>query len=79
MQANEYEVVLTKGVRAKVATLADASRAVRHDIEVTRGWIGVSEWDRTRNVGAVYRAGVKVAEVSYNGRIWNLDGSEVFA
>ncbi|TJY57390.1 hypothetical protein E4T66_18460 [Sinimarinibacterium sp. CAU 1509] len=58
------------GCSAKsVETLADASRAVRSYI--TRNNLGSGNWAG----GEVYQGPELVARISYNGRIWGLDGT----
>ncbi len=69
--------VCTGGQWIGVATLADASAAVRADIE--RRGIGASEW-YGGDAGRVHdTCGVLVARVSYNGRVWDpaAEGHEI--
>ena len=53
-------------------SLEAASRALRRTVEALD--IGVSQ--TSASFGDVYEGLRTVARVSYNGRIWNLDGTE---
>lgn len=57
-----------------VGSFAEASKAVRADIEA-RG-IGSNEWSWDR-AGVISVGKRPVAKVSYNGRVWDQDGKEV--
>jgi hypothetical protein len=79
-----YYVRVSKTKVAQVDSLLAAGCAVRAEIESVPGWMGGTKWYRTvagRADGViVYDAENKpVASVSYNGRVWSLDGTEVTA
>jgi hypothetical protein len=59
-------------IKVPVETLADASRAVREYI--TRNGLGGGNF---RTAPVIDERGRKVAEASFNGRIWDLDGKPV--
>lgn len=65
----------------QVATLADASRAVR--AEIMAADMGSTVWYRqprhtTLKIGTLITDDGTVLNVSYNGRIWDVSGNEVF-
>lgn len=62
---------ITPNACVHVDSLEAASRAVRRTVETLD--IGVSQ--TSASFGDVYEGLRLVARVSYNGRIWNLDGS----
>lgn len=61
------KLLLTAKKSCEVASLEEASRAVRAHIEGEPGWIGGREWDRFRRAGIVLDdQGRRVARVHYN-------------
>jgi len=56
-----------------VDTLQEASEKCRKYISEYN--LGGGNW----NGGQVFENGVKIAEISYNGRIWNNEGLEIAA
>lgn len=67
-----WNVLPTEGrKKVQVETLQEASRLCREYID--RNDLGSGNWTG----GNVYKGRKKVAYVSYNGRIWALDGSEI--
>lgn len=60
------QIVEVKGLR-------HASKVCREFI--TRNGLGGGNWFGP--AGEVYRDGIKVARVSYNGRLWDNDGAEI--
>lgn len=75
-----YEVRLVRGWE-RCDTLLEAARLVRAEIQRSDGdWIGSTEWcNACPDTGHVRFFGGQstVARVSYNGRVWWPDGSEV--
>jgi hypothetical protein len=61
-----------RAVKVPVESLADASRAVREYI--TRNGLGGGNF---RTASVTDERGRKVAEVSFNGRVWGLDGQSI--
>lgn len=55
----------------EVKTLADASKKCLSYID--RNKLGGGNWSG----GQVFKDGAQVAKVSYNGRIWAMDGAEI--
>lgn len=72
-------VTVWKGEAVKVETLCQASNAVRDRIETGPEWIGSQDWMRHVGKHAKVRdeRGAVVALISYNGRVWALDGTEI--
>lgn len=57
--------------KVQVETMQDASELCRSYIE--RNGLGSGNWTG----GNVYEGKKQVARVSYNGRVWAMDGSEI--
>jgi hypothetical protein len=87
---SRYLVRVSKTKVVEVESPFDAGAAVRAEIEAL-GWIGAREWTLKvaghRDGAVVYEATEErgrvvqkpVAIVSYNGRVWALDGTEISA
>jgi len=58
-------------VTAKVPNLLSASVVCRNYI--TRNGLGGGNWTG----GQVFENGKQIARVSYNGRVWGMDGNEI--
>jgi hypothetical protein len=81
---SRYFVRVSKTKVVDVDSLLAAGRAVRDEIEGPLGWVGSTRWYRTiaghsRGVTVYNEQQRPVATVSYNGRLWALDGSEIVA
>jgi hypothetical protein len=64
--------------RMPAVSLQHAVQIVRQHIE-TAG-IGAREWYAShRKAGAVFESAKQVATISYNGRVWDMDGEEIAA
>jgi len=71
----QLRVALSLDDFSLVTSLEEASRAVREYIEACG--IGSTDWYADACAGEVRCfAGKLVARISYNGRMWNLDGTE---
>lgn len=57
--------------RVPVADLADAVRVC--EAFISRNGLGGGNW----NAGRVFEAGKQVAKVSFNGRLWDMQGVEI--
>ena len=69
---DDRATIRIKAFRHTVDSFKDASRAVRHFIKTNE--LGSGNWTGGRIFGD---GGKIVGRVSYNGRVWNTDGSEI--
>jgi hypothetical protein len=72
------KVYLTKKKAVSVATYAEASKAVRDYIDANDLGAGCGSGLAAFTGGKIVsELGGEIARVSYNGRVWDLDGSEI--
>ncbi len=72
-------VFLTKTKSVSVASYAEASAAVRQYIEENDLGAGCGSGPAFTGGKIESELGGNLARVSYNGRVWDLDGKEILA
>jgi hypothetical protein len=63
-EKNKKELVFVYDLKQAIETVNDI---------IEKYNIGSNDWYISKNIGNVYEEGIAIANISYNGRCWNVD------